>query len=85
MGEPDSTVGEVDEVGCFLLREAEGAEAADGETSWVDKLSPGTKLIYGFGASVLSGCLYGVNFNPPIYGACWDGGGGCCPRCRCCS
>lgn len=44
MGEPDSTVGEVDEVGCFLLREAEGAEAfrAEGDQFGGGEFAPST-------------------------------------------
>ena len=37
------------------------------EQSWTDKLSPLQKTIFGFGASVAAGLLYGLNFNPPTY------------------
>jgi hypothetical protein len=48
----------------------EGGEAGapEGEeATWTDKLSPAQKTIFGFGASIFSGLLYGVNFNPPGY------------------
>ena len=34
---------------------------------WTDALTPAQKSLFGFGGSVLSGLLYGVNFNPPTY------------------
>jgi len=37
------------------------------ETSWVDKLSLTQKRIIGVALSIISGILYGVNFNPPTY------------------
>lgn len=42
-------------------------ESGEEEKSWTDALTPGQKTLFGFGASVLSGLLYGVNFNPPTY------------------
>jgi len=36
-------------------------------TNWVDRLSNSQKKVIGLILSVISGCLYGVNFNPPIY------------------
>lgn len=49
---------------------ADSGSASGGEQeeqSWTDKLSPQQKSIFGFGASVAAGLLYGVNFNPPTY------------------
>lgn len=54
----------------LLVDEAEeGAGEGEGgeEASWTDKLSPGMKLVFGFGMAIVSGLLYGVNFNPPQY------------------
>jgi len=36
-------------------------------TSWVDRLNPAQKRVIGLTLSVLSGALYGVNFNPVQY------------------
>jgi len=51
---------------------AGGAAAAAGgdgeaETSWTDRLSDSQKRIFGVTMSVVSGLLYGTNFNPPQY------------------
>jgi glucose uptake protein GlcU len=43
------------------------ASAEPEEASWVDRLSPLQKRLFGVGASILSGLLYGVNFDPPQY------------------
>lgn len=40
---------------------AAAAGGADEETTWTDKLSPKQKMIFGVGASVLSGIFYGCN------------------------
>ena len=53
-----------DDVGA--LARSGGGEEED-EKDWTDALSPGAKKLFGFGASVLAGLLYGVNFNPPTY------------------
>lgn len=37
------------------------------EATWIDNLSASQKIAFGFGASLISGLLYGVNFNPPAY------------------
>ena len=44
------------------------AAAADGdETSWTDRLTEPQKRVFGVTMSVVSGLLYGSNFNPPQY------------------
>jgi Transmembrane family, TMEM144 of transporters len=44
------------------------AESGTGEeASWIDKLSPATKRIYGITLSIIAGVLYGSNFTPPTY------------------
>ena len=50
-----------------LNSEREGGEGEQAEESWTDKLNPQQKILFGFGASVVAGLLYGVNFNPPTY------------------
>jgi hypothetical protein len=44
----------------------DGGEEAE-EATWTDKLSPSQKTLFGFAGSIISGTLYGVNFNPPGY------------------
>jgi len=63
-----------DEEGSINDEDREGL-ISDGSTteiqvegsSWVDKLTKSQKRIVGILLSIISGCLYGVNFNPPIY------------------
>lgn len=63
-----STLYEDDELGKSLNAEGGTNEAeGDEEKSWTDALTPAQKSLFGFGGSVLSGLLYGVNFNPPTY------------------
>jgi hypothetical protein len=53
--------------------DAKGAAAAaagggeEAETSWTDRLTDPQKRIFGVTMSVVSGLLYGTNFNPPQY------------------
>ena len=47
---------------------AKAAAAEDGdETSWTDRLSEPQNRVFGVTMSVVSGLLYGSNFNPPQY------------------
>jgi hypothetical protein len=47
--------------------DATAAGGEEEETSWTDRLNPKQKFIFGVAASVVSGILYGVNFDPPSY------------------
>jgi len=50
-----------------LINDGTPIEKEDEGSSWVDKLSSKQRRIVGISLSILSGCLYGVNFNPPTY------------------
>ena len=45
----------------------EGAGAGDAGKSWATALPPATRSLVGIGLSCVSGCCYGLNFNPPQY------------------
>jgi glucose uptake protein GlcU len=46
---------------------AREAAGDDEETSWTDSLSPAQKTAFGITMSLVSGLLYGSNFDPPQY------------------
>lgn len=64
--EEDGSINAYPDGGGFGAHDGDTTTEADDEL-WVEKLSPFYKQVFGVAASLFSGLLYGVNFDPPQY------------------